>query len=84
MECDPRFWQLLDVNPVFGYVKHLLCENPRLMTSELLIRQPNDDDPVAWHDDGPAYPSYRSHDTRTVNAVKGWLFDRLLGRGWVI
>ena len=27
-------------------------ENPRLMTSELLIRQPNDDDPVAWHDDG--------------------------------
>ena len=60
MECDPRFWQLLDVNPVFGYVKHLLCENPRLMTSELLIRQPNDDDPVAWHDDGPAYPSYRS------------------------
>ena len=26
----------------------------------MLIRQPKDDDPVKWHEDGPAFPTYRS------------------------
>lgn len=59
MEKDPGFWPLINNEPIFGCVKKLLCEKPRLMTSELLIRQADDDDPVAWHDDGPGSPSYR-------------------------
>lgn len=59
MEKDPGFWPLINNEPIFGCVKKILCDKPRLMTSELLIRQAHDDDPVSWHDDGPASPSYR-------------------------
>ena len=33
MELDPRYWDLLTLEPVLTLVKTLLCDQPRLMSS---------------------------------------------------
>lgn len=59
IEKHPNFWRLLDHPKVYPLVTQLLSPNPRIMSSEFIIRHGGSDDPVSWHDDGPACPSYR-------------------------
>ena len=60
IELDLRFSELLDHPFTYPYVKELMGEHVRIMSTEALIRPREGDDPVRWHDDGPDCPPYRS------------------------
>ncbi len=60
MERDPGFWFLMDHPKTYPLITQLLSPHSRIMSAELIRRTgQGQDDPVDWHDDGPACPSYR-------------------------